>query len=84
MSHRRLVSRLAACMLAVGGAVAEKENRTRPGKLVVEPPTLINLGFEWLIGGRQSERARPGGAGGRAGSAPLWSAPVVVSCLGHL
>ena len=33
------------------------ENRTAPGELVVDPPTLINLGFEWLIQGDDNRNA---------------------------
>ena len=33
------------------------ENRTTPGELVVDPPTLINLGFEWLIQGDDNRNA---------------------------
>src|SRR5689334_23318102 len=33
------------------------ENRTTPGELVVDPPTLINLGFEWLIRGDDNRNA---------------------------
>ncbi|MGH9221416.1 MAG: hypothetical protein ACRD1W_19070, partial [Vicinamibacterales bacterium] len=29
-----------------------------PGELIVEPPTLINLGFEWLIDGDANRSAR--------------------------
>jgi hypothetical protein len=40
---------------AVGGAAAA--NTTRPGEFVVEPPTLINLGFEWFIDGDDNRNA---------------------------
>jgi hypothetical protein len=33
----------------VGTAFAA--NSTRPGEFVVDPPTLINLGFGWFIDG---------------------------------
>lgn len=29
-----------------------------PGELVIDPPTLINLGFEWLIEGDHNRNAR--------------------------
>ena len=32
-------------------------NRTVIGELIVEPPTLINLGFEWLIEGDDNRNA---------------------------
>jgi hypothetical protein len=37
---------------------AAVENRTRPGELVIDPPTLINLGFEWLIEGDDNRNAK--------------------------
>lgn len=36
---------------------AEKENRVTPGEFVVDPPTLINLGFEWVIQGDDNRDA---------------------------
>src|SRR5690349_13323608 len=33
------------------------ENRTAPGELVIDPPTLINLGFEWPIQGDDNRNA---------------------------
>ena len=32
-------------------------NRTIAGELIVEPPTLINLGFEWFIQGDDNRNA---------------------------
>jgi hypothetical protein len=32
-------------------------DRARPGEFVVDPPTLINLGFEWLIDGDDNRNA---------------------------
>lgn len=37
---------------------AAVENRTRPGELVIDPPTLINLGFEWIIEGDDNRSAK--------------------------
>ena len=34
-----------------------ERNRTRPGRFVVEPPTLISLGFEWYIDGDDNHNA---------------------------
>lgn len=36
---------------------AESDNRTHAGKLVVEHPTLVNLGFEWEIRGDANRNA---------------------------
>src|SRR5256885_9282214 len=33
------------------------ENKTKPGQLVNDPPTLINLGFEWVIDGDDNRNA---------------------------
>jgi hypothetical protein len=43
---------LAGIAAAAGPAI-----RTKPGKLVIDPPTLINLGFEWLIEGDDNRNA---------------------------
>src|SRR5438105_2253138 len=32
-------------------------NRVTPGQFIVEPPTLITLGFEWYIGGEANRNA---------------------------
>jgi len=32
-------------------------DKTRPGELVIDPPTLINLGFEWLVAGDDNRNA---------------------------
>jgi hypothetical protein len=34
------------------------ENRVKPGELVVDHPTLINLGFEWLIQGDDNRNSQ--------------------------
>lgn len=46
---------LVSLVLAAIGADAE--NSTRPGKIVVEHPTLLNLGFEWPIEGDANRNA---------------------------
>ncbi len=51
----------ALCLLvALGEAVAAAPDdlRVTPGELVVERPTLINLGFEWHIDGDANRNAR--------------------------
>src|SRR5882724_5905641 len=35
-------------------------NNVKAGELVIDPPTLINLGFEWLIDGDDNRNARVG------------------------
>ena len=46
-------------VLAQGNAPATASpNAVIPGELVIEPPTLINLGFEWFIQGDPNRNAR--------------------------
>jgi hypothetical protein len=40
-----------------GTASAAGDNAVTPGRFVVEPPTLINLGFEWYIDGDANHNA---------------------------
>jgi hypothetical protein len=39
--------------IATGGGI-----KIKPGELVVDPPTLINLGFEWLVEGDDNHNAQ--------------------------
>jgi len=50
---------LAALTGAAGAQQAETSEAlaVRPGDLVIDPPTLINLGFEWLIEGDANRNA---------------------------
>ena len=36
---------------------AENGNKVQPGELIIDHPTLINLGFEWLIQGDDNRNA---------------------------
>jgi hypothetical protein len=38
-------------------AYAAGNQKVRPGELVIDPPTLINLGFEWMIDGDDNRNA---------------------------
>jgi hypothetical protein len=38
-------------------AVAAEQNDVRPGEFLIDPPTLINLGFEWFIDGDDNRNA---------------------------
>lgn len=57
--------------------LAAQSNGVRPGKLFVEPPTLVNLGFEWPISGDANRNAtvtvqfRKAGAGEWRNALPL-------------
>ena len=44
-------------LFAPTAAAAQAVNQVTPGDLVVEHPTLINLGFEWLIDGDANRNA---------------------------
>src|SRR5258708_6414178 len=37
---------------------AEKEIKVKAGEFVIDPPTLINLGFEWVIQGDDNRNAK--------------------------
>src|SRR5260370_41939879 len=45
-------------LLCWSGFAAAPANKTTPGELVIDPPTLINLGFEWLIEGDDNRNAK--------------------------
>lgn len=47
-----------ALALILPSAIGAQDLQVRPGELVVENPTLINLGFEWLIEGDANRNAR--------------------------
>jgi hypothetical protein len=41
-----------------GAAAADDGNKVRPGEFIIDHPTLINLGFEWLIQGDDNRNAQ--------------------------
>jgi hypothetical protein len=43
---------------AAADASAKPVNAVKAGELVIDPPTLINLGFEWLISGDDNRNAK--------------------------
>jgi hypothetical protein len=43
---------------SASSAAAQPMNQVVAGELVIDPPTLINLGFEWLISGDDNRNAR--------------------------
>ena len=51
------VAVLLAGLLHLAAEPALAANPTKPGEFLVEPPTLINLGFEWLIDGDDNRNA---------------------------
>ena len=59
------IAKSIACALIVGlfalvaaEAAARPMNKVKAGELVIDPPTLINLGFEWLIQGDDNRNAK--------------------------
>jgi hypothetical protein len=55
----RLVRLLTALLLLglVSSATQSNPNAVTPGEFIVEPPTLMNLGFEWKIQGDDNRNA---------------------------
>jgi hypothetical protein len=47
-----------AVLLLDHASAAANENKTKPGEFIVDHPTLINLGFEWLIQGDDNRNAQ--------------------------
>ncbi|MCC6540152.1 MAG: hypothetical protein IT162_21570 [Bryobacterales bacterium] len=50
-------------------ALASAENRVKPGELLIEPPTLINLGFEWVVEGDDNRNSQVAAAYRKQGEA---------------
>jgi hypothetical protein len=59
-THRLATACLAILLGSSGFArqVTTSPNAVTPGDLVVDPPTLVNLGFEWLIDGDANRNAK--------------------------
>jgi len=51
------IAALAAAQFYIGQAAAQGQQAVTAGELVVEPPTLISLGFEWYIEGDANRNA---------------------------
>lgn len=47
-----------ALLLGSLGLAQQPADRVTPGEFIVDPPTLINLGFEWLIDGDANRNAK--------------------------
>src|SRR6266581_5669417 len=52
------VASLLMLLCSYGTFAADEANKVTPGEFVVDHPTLINLGFEWLIQGDDNRTAR--------------------------
>src|SRR5580765_2752352 len=58
MSFRSVVLLLfASTVVHLAAPPAFAANPTKPGEFLVDPPTLINLGFEWFIDGDDNRNA---------------------------
>ncbi|MDX1563087.1 MAG: hypothetical protein R3305_09180, partial [Gammaproteobacteria bacterium] len=55
---RALVVSAAIAVAAAGGPAAAQTDSVAAGELVVEPPTLIALGFEWFVDGDDNRNSR--------------------------
>ncbi len=62
MSMKSIACALFASLLVAVAAYAATQNhvmnKVKAGELVIDPPTLINLGFEWVIQGDDNRNAR--------------------------
>ncbi|MCP5347345.1 MAG: hypothetical protein R3F41_17495 [Gammaproteobacteria bacterium] len=56
-AHLIRLSCLCSTLIA-SAAMAQESSQTRPGELVINNPTLINLGFEWHIEGDSNRNAQ--------------------------
>src|SRR5438034_7326852 len=54
----RLQALAALLSFGVVAGAAEKEIKVKAGEFVIDPPTLINLGFEWVIQGDDNRNAK--------------------------
>ena len=68
---RKSFSSLALVLSLAGAAHAQQSEAltVSPGELIIDPPTLINLGFEWLIEGDANRNASVAVSYRRAGDA---------------
>ena len=63
MNKFRMIIAIAALCLALASqaprarAAAAKSNAVTAGEFIIDPPTLINLGFEWMIQGDDNRNA---------------------------
>jgi hypothetical protein len=86
MSIKHIMLTLFACLFAVTAANAAPQshviNKVKAGELVIDPPTLINLGFEWVIQGDDNRNAKVDVAYRRKGDRE-WKAAMPLLRLQH-
>jgi hypothetical protein len=56
--HRLATACLSILLGSIGSAQQAPSATVTPGEFIVEPPTLINLGFEWLVDGDANRNAK--------------------------
>ena len=61
--------RLVAPLLLLAACTLQAQNAARPGRFHVEHPTLLNLGFEWLLEGDANRNATVEGRFRKVGTA---------------
>jgi len=54
----RMLAPLVVLLAMAGVAAAQKQDKVKSGELLIENPTLINLGFEWFIEGDDNRNAK--------------------------
>lgn len=58
MNNTTCVVCLSLITLAGRAATVENHNRIMPGEFIIDHPTLINLGFEWMVEGDDNRNAQ--------------------------
>src|ERR1700732_3225139 len=65
LKNSKTLAAMSAASLLVGlfgickrAPAADDSNKVKPGEFIIDHPTLINLGFEWLIEGDANRNAK--------------------------
>ena len=58
LSRQSLALGTALLAVTLAAQTAHSQNAVTAGELILEPPTLISLGFEWMIEGDDNRNAR--------------------------
>lgn len=69
-THRLATLCLTLLLGSIGSAQQAPADKVTPGEFTIEPPTLINLGFEWRIDGDANRSAKVEVSYRRVGDAP--------------
>ena len=57
MNNLSLITCLSFIVFLLLPHLSQAQNKVEPGKFIIEPPTLENLGFEWYIDGDENRNA---------------------------